>query len=116
MDTLGGLAAVAAARGQLAEAGAYVTQIRAWIDANGADRLELPVQTYLICYDLLRRAAPQDATAETAARHVLEQGYALLQQRANRINDADLRRQFLEQVPFNRLLHEAWQAANTARS
>ena len=40
----------------------------------------------------------------------------LLQQRANQINDADLRRQFLEQVPYNRQFHDAWLAANEALS
>lgn len=111
IDSLTGLAAVAAARGQTAEAGQHVAHILAWIDANGADGLELPVQTYLICYDTLRQTGPQDTAA---AGHVLEQGYALLQQRANRINDTDLRRQFLEQVPYNRRLRDAWLAANDA--
>ena len=108
MDTLTGLAAAAAARGRAAEAEQHVAQILAWIEANGADGLELPVQTYLICYDILRRAAPNDKQA----RQVLQQGHALLQQRADRINDAELRRQFLEQVPFNRQLHAAWLAAH----
>ena len=111
MDTLTGLAAAAAARGRAAEAEQHVAQILAWIEANGADGLELPVQTYLICYDILRRAAPADVEA---ARRVLQQGYVLLQQRANQINDADLRRQFLEQVPYNRQFHDAWLAANEA--
>ena len=113
IDTITGLAAAAAARGRLDEAGQYVSRILAWIDANGTNGLELPVQTYLICYDILRRAAPADAEA---ARRVLEQGHVLLQQRANQINDADLRRQFLEQVPYNRQFHDAWLAANEALS
>lgn len=82
---LTGLAAAAAARGRLDEARQYVNRILAWIDANGTNGLELPIQTYLICYDILRRAAPADAEA---ARRVLQQGYVLLQQRANQINDA----------------------------
>jgi len=116
MDTLAGLAAAAMARGDLAEARQAVEQIVAWIDANGPEGLELPVQVYLICHDVLRQAAEQDAAAAEAAQLILEAGHDLLRQRASRINDPTLRRQFLEQVPFNARLQSAWAAARAGAS
>jgi tetratricopeptide (TPR) repeat protein len=112
MDTLSGLAAVAAAQDRLDEAQRYVEQIMAWIGAHSADSLELPIQTYGICYDILRRVAAREPATGSRAGQVLAEGHTLLQQRAKRINDTELRRQFLEQVPFNRRLNDAWLAAN----
>ncbi|CUS04337.2 putative Adenylate/guanylate cyclase with TPR repeats [Candidatus Promineifilum breve] len=114
IDTLAGLAAAEIARDQTAPAGQYVAQIVAWIKQNGTDGLELPIQTYWICYDVMRRAAAGDPSATTAADAILADGHALLQQRAGRINDPDLRHCFLQNTPFNSRLLAAWAAHTTA--
>ena len=87
-----------------------VEGILAWIEANGADRIEYPVLVYLICYQVLEACARQRPAERTRARAVLQQGVALLQRRAAAITDPGLRQQFLENVPFNRELMAAWAA------
>ncbi len=102
MDDLAGLARVALAQGNVTEARARVEEILAWLTANSPDGIEFPVMVYLICYQVLQAAAGNDMEALARARAVLQEGYKLLQERANRIQDEALRRQFLEKVPFNR--------------
>ena len=104
MDDLAGLARVALAAGDLAQATTHVEGILAWIEANGADRIEYPVLVYLICYQVLDACARQRPVERARARAVLQQGVALLQRRAAAITDPGLRQQFLENVPFNREL------------
>lgn len=113
MDTTAGLAAAEAARGEPAQAQNYAAQIITWIGQNGPDGLELPIQTYLICYDVLHRATGGDPAAEATAQIILADAHALLLRRAGRIKDDGLRRRFLEHGPFNRRLLEAWEAANS---
>lgn len=109
IDDLAGLARVALALGKRESAHAYVEEILAWLAANSPDGIEFPVLVYLSCYQVLTTisAGPDD---DQHARDVLETGYALLQQRAGQIQDEAIRRQFLENVPFNRVLREAWEA------
>lgn len=112
MDTLAGLAAAESARNNITNAAQYAGQIAAWIEQNGADGLELPVQTYWICYDVLQRAAAGSATAEAMALAMLENGYTFVQQQAARIHDDELRRRFLQNGPFNNRLLAAWAAVH----
>ena len=101
IDDLAGLARVALAVGDLAQATTHVEGILAWIVANGADRIEYPVLVYLICYQVLEVCARQRPDERSRARAVLQQGVALLQRRAAAITDPGLRQQFLENVSFN---------------
>ena len=110
MDDLAGLARVALAAGDLSPSTTYVEGILAWIEANGADRIEYPVLVYLICYQVLEACARQRPAERARAQAVLQQGVALLQRRAAAITDPGLRQQFLENVPFNRELMAAWTA------
>jgi len=107
MDDLAGLARVALAAGDLAQATTHVEGILAWIEANGADRIEYPVFVYLICYQVLEACARQRPDERARARAVLQQAVALLQRRAAAITDPGLRQQFLENVPSNRELMAA---------
>lgn len=103
-DDLVGLAYVALAQNDLTAALAYAEDVLAWIEIRGVEGIEFPVQVYLICYRVLRAA-----TSPSRAQTVLRQGYSLLQQRAGAIQDDHLRRQFLENVPFNREIIAAWE-------
>jgi len=109
MDDLAGSMRVAAAMGKGEVARAYVEEILTWLADHSPDGIEFPVLVYLSCYQVLAAtsAGPEDIQR---ARAVLEAGHALLQQRAGQIQDEVIRRQFLEQVPFNRALLEAWEA------
>lgn len=114
MDDLAGSARVAAAMGKGEVARAYVEEILTWLADHSPDGIEFPVLVYLSCYQVLAAtsAGPEDIRR---AREVLEAGYRLLQQRAGQIQDEVIRRQFLEQVPFNRALLEAWEAHGCLR-
>lgn len=107
MDDLAGLARVALASGDPVEAAAHVARILAWIEANHADRIEYPVRVYLICYQVLQAYARELPAEQVRAQDVLQQGVALLQQRAAAIADRGLQQQFLDNVPFNRELMAA---------
>jgi tetratricopeptide (TPR) repeat protein len=107
VDVKGGLALVAMNTQDLALSLIYVYEILNWVGLNGTDGLESPVQLYLFCYRILRLAADQDSEYEMAAQSVLTTGYALLQERAARIQGDYLRRQYLENVPFNREVQAA---------
>jgi tetratricopeptide (TPR) repeat protein len=102
-DDLAGLAWVALAQNDLTPAVAGAEEILAWIEAEGVEGIEFPIQVYLICYRVLRAA-----TSPSRAQAVLQQGYSLLQRRAAGIQDEGLRRRFLENVPFNREIGAAW--------
>lgn len=58
---------------------------------------------YLSCYELLRDAG------DVRAGPLLEQAYALLTHRAARLDEGE-RRTYLENVPWNRAIVEAWRA------
>ncbi|MBN1922944.1 MAG: tetratricopeptide repeat protein [Anaerolineae bacterium] len=109
MDDLAGLARVALARGDQIRAYAHVQEILSWLAENSPDGIEFPVWVYLTCYQVLSASGTAPET-QTRAREILGVGYQLLQKRAGQIQDEAIRRQFLEQVPFNRALLEAWKA------
>ncbi|KAA3664009.1 MAG: hypothetical protein DWQ04_07885 [Chloroflexi bacterium] len=110
MDTRAGLAFCAMASGEFETAVFQVRDMLTWIDAHGTDGIELPVQVYLMCYRVLETAVSQHTATLTDAQAVLEAGYALLQERANRIQDNTLRQQFLETVPYNHEIFTLWQS------
>ncbi len=72
-----------------------------------SEGIELPVLVYLICFRVMQTAAKDDLSLLIDAQAILEAGHALLEQHALRIEDSDLRQQFLENVPYNHQLHTA---------
>jgi len=63
-----------------------------------------PLRVYLTCYRVLR------ANEDPRAGEVLSAAHRLLQERAARIDDEQLRRSFLENVAAHREIIEAWEA------
>ena len=107
MEPLAGLARVALAQADHAQALAHAQEILDHLAAY--PRLEgtwEPLRVYLTCYQVLH--AHDDPRAEA----VLEAGYRLLQERARKIEDGDLRRSFLENVPHHREIVAAWEASH----
>ncbi len=109
IGALGGLARVSLAQGQLARAKDCVEKILAHPEAGGSldHALDDPVdiiQVYLTCYRVLQ------AHGDCRARDILLTAYQLLQERAARIDDEELRRSFLENVAARRELASAYQA------
>lgn len=108
MDTLAGLAQVSFKQNQLEDALSRVNQILDWIDENSTNGIELPVLIYLICFEVLEKASKDQRIKADKVQSVLKSGYVLMQDHANQIKDPQLRKHFIENVPYNRLLQEAW--------
>ncbi len=103
MDDLAGLARVALTQKQFETAQSTIEEILAWLAEHAPDGIEFPVLVYLSCYQALVATGQHQR-----AMAVLENGYKLLMERANHIQDESIRQQFLERVPFNRAFLEAW--------
>jgi tetratricopeptide (TPR) repeat protein len=115
-EPLVGLARVALAQRDLLQAGAYVDEISSHLERGGPapgrghplDGTDEPLRIYLTCYRVLR------ANNDPRAPHVLEDGYNLLQERAARIDDENLRRSYLENVAAHREILREWQSAEAS--
>lgn len=109
IDDLAGLAHVYLMKKNIGQALDYVNEILRWIEENGTNGIEFVIHVYLTCYQVLQAAVVDNLETPERMQVVLRTGYDLLQQRAKAIQDESLRRNFLQNVPFNRKLMEAWQ-------
>ncbi len=96
MDPLAGLARLALAQGDLPQARAYAAEILNHLEKSSLDGADEPCRVYLTCYRVL--CAVQDSGAQA----ILSKAHGLLQARAARIGDEELRRSFLENVAAHR--------------
>ncbi|MGB0386976.1 MAG: tetratricopeptide repeat protein [Ardenticatenaceae bacterium] len=115
IDNLAGLARVAMSEGNISQALSYVEEILAWIEINGVEGIEYPLQVYLTCYQVLQASADDETeVGQLAARAetILVTAHTLLQEQAAKIKDEALRRKFLENVSFNRQIQTIWEAKN----
>ncbi len=110
IDDLAGLAQIALAQNKAEQALAQAEEILAWIETNGTDGIEYPLQVYLTCYQILNKAANGDATAIKRADTILSAAYTSLMEQAAGISDETLRRSFLENVNANKNIVAAWEA------
>lgn len=101
-DVRAGLARVALAQGDPAQAARDAGQALDWLDAHGEIGVEYPAQVYLICYRAL--TAGTDLAASLRGQTALQRGRAFVQAQAARIHDPNLQRSYLENIPFNRQL------------
>ena len=104
MEALAGLARVSLAKGELFQALAQVEEILTHIENNTLVGADEPLRVHLTCYHVL------EANQDPRAKPVLEVAYRLLHERADRIVDEELRRSFLENVPFHREIVEEFQS------
>ncbi len=103
LDPVAGLARVALARGEPRAALVQAELILTHISAGGSfDGAEEPLRPPLTCYQVLAAAGDPRADA------VLAQAHADLMKQADRIDDAQARRGFLNNVPHNREIVAAW--------
>jgi hypothetical protein len=110
IDDWAGLAHIALVQDLPDQALAYVDDILAWIEVNGLEGIEYPLQVYLICYRVLQATAQGEPAALERARDVLTAAHTALMERAASISDEALRLKFLENVKTNREIIAAWQA------
>ncbi|MCB0047403.1 MAG: tetratricopeptide repeat protein [Caldilineaceae bacterium] len=108
METLAALARLALRLGDAESAEAYISDILAWLPVNGTDGMEYPTQVYLACYEVLAAQGRDNPQKVAQAQRLLTDGHEQLMARADRL-DGEARMQFLQNVPFNRDLHQHWQ-------
>jgi tetratricopeptide (TPR) repeat protein len=97
MRDLAGLARIALAQGRLADAVERVQEILSWISVHGIAGIDYPLVVYLTVYRVLAQAGETEQAGE-----ILDEAYALLMERAARLDDEDLRSSFLENVAEHR--------------
>jgi len=99
-----GLARVALAQGDLAGAQAHVDGILDYMaDRPALEGTKEPLRIYLTCYRVL------SANGDRRAAEILDTAYRLLQERAATIEDENLRRSYLENVPAHREIVALWE-------
>ena len=102
LEPLAGLARLALTSGDLPQAGQHVEIILTTLETRPLHGLDEPFRVYLTCYQVLQ------AAADDRAKRILHTAHTLLQERAGHIPETSLRRSFLERVPSQRALLEAW--------
>jgi tetratricopeptide (TPR) repeat protein len=101
IECLTGLARVCLAQGDREEALAWVEELWGHLESPNLDFVPEPFQVYFTCYRVLR------AVKDPRAEEVLGAAHSLLQERAARIEEEEMRRTFLE-VPFHRQIAEEY--------
>jgi tetratricopeptide (TPR) repeat protein len=107
IEDIAGLARVAFARGDLAEAHAHAETCITHLREKGVAGIEFPLVVYLTCYDVLRATG-----ADSEARAVLADAHTLLLKRADAISDAKLRESMVQNVAANRRVMAEWAQRN----
>jgi predicted ATPase len=100
-----GLAEMALAAGDGAEAARRVEQVLPGLGQRDWFSFRVGLYPFLACYRVLH------AGHDPRAGEVLEQAYRLLQERASWIDDEGLRRSYLENVPANREIAALYERA-----
>ncbi len=95
-EPLAGLSRVALNQDDPAAALAYVEEILGHLDTGSVDGTDEPLRIYLTCYQVLR------TNDDPRAEKVLDTAHRLLQGRAAKIDDEELRRSFLVNVAAHR--------------
>ncbi len=98
-----GLASVALAQGNLTQAWVSLDKIVHYLETTSLSTVDEIFWIYLICYRILQ------ANDDPRAIPTLNAAYNFLQEIAARIDDESLRASFLQNVPFNREIIEAWE-------
>ena len=103
METRAGLALVALAQANLAQAVAQVEMILPGLTPESVAGTEEPMRIYLACYQVL------EAVGDVRATAVLAEAYQLLMDRAAKIEQPELRQMFLDDIPAHQTLLTAYQ-------
>ncbi|MCP4536399.1 MAG: tetratricopeptide repeat protein [Chloroflexi bacterium] len=103
LDPLAGLARVSLAQDDLLQAQACVEEIISHLETNDPlQGMSEPFLVYLTCYQVL------NTNQDSRARDILTSAHRLLQERAAKITDDDMRRSFLENVAAHREIVREW--------
>jgi adenylate cyclase len=105
MEPLAGLARVSLAQHDLSQAQTHVDEMLDFLEDNTLDGTDEPFRVYLTCYRVLH------ANQDPRAQEILNTAHGLLQERAARISDEELRRSFLENVAAHQEILSEWTKA-----
>lgn len=103
IDSSAGLAYVHWQQKDVTRAVEQTLEIVDWIKTNGVDGIEFPVHVCQLCFKILNNHS-DTKSAKTA----LQIGYDIVRSRASKIQDSNMRRMFLHNVPFNREIVGNW--------
>jgi DNA-binding SARP family transcriptional activator/predicted ATPase/DNA-binding transcriptional ArsR family regulator len=109
IESLAGLARVSLAQGDLPQALSQVEDVLAYVQHGTLESADEPLRIYLTCYRVLR------AGHDLRADEVLTVAHRLLQVQAAQIEDAALRRTFLENVSAHREILAAYRQRHKGR-
>ncbi len=108
MEVFAALARLSLQQGNLTEAHIQVVKVLDFLQQGGSlDGTEEPILIRLTVYQVLQQAG------DARAGPFLQQTRQLLQQRADKITDNQLRHAFLNQVPHNRAILQASEQSDT---
>jgi tetratricopeptide (TPR) repeat protein len=96
MEPLAGLARIRLIQMNPGEAHAFVDEILDFLENHTLDGTEEPIRVYLTCYRVLI------ANQDKRAKKVLSTAYSLVQERAAKMTEEEMRRSYLENVAANR--------------
>jgi len=116
IDDLAGLARTRLSQTDSERALEHVEEILTWIEANGSEEIEYPLQVGLTCYHVLSATARGDTSAIERAQAILSQAHTALLEQATGISDSALRRKFLENVKVNWAILAAWDEKTRAEN
>jgi predicted ATPase len=105
LEPLAGLARVSMARDDLAQAQTYVEEILSQLEDSTLRESKQTLYAYLDCYRVLR------ALADPRADSILESAHDVLQARATRISDEQMRHSFLQNVPAHQEIVREFEAS-----
>ncbi|MDX1520555.1 MAG: tetratricopeptide repeat protein, partial [Anaerolineae bacterium] len=109
LDAQAGLARCALAAGEVERALEIVEQSLTWLQTHSLTGLDHPFRFYQTAYTVLQQAGQTER-----AITVLTEAHDLLQTRATTIADETLRQSYLENVPQNRAIVQAWREISTS--
>jgi len=107
LDPLAGLARISLKQGDLLQAQHYITEILDYLKENPMlDGTIEPLRVYLTCYQVLQ------ANQDPQAKKILQSAYSVLQKRAAKISNEEMRHLFLTRVAAHQEIMQAWQKAH----
>ncbi len=103
IDNLADLARVALKQQHVTAAQELVEEALAWIETNGIDGLDYPLDVLLVCAQTLTRT-----NQETRAEQIIDKAHALLIEQSQKISEDALRHAYLSNIPTHRAIHDLY--------
>jgi hypothetical protein len=110
MESLADQVRLTVGQEELSKAQEWCEQIMVHLETRGTIRMREPLLSYLTCYEWLT------AVHNSRASAWLQTTYNLLQEWAEKINDAHTQHLFLNNIPCHRKIVAEWEKSKNIRS